>query len=118
MMTYFDDWYLWVLPEHIKSAVSAIAHATGSIGLQLQTGKTQIWAGNCTQALENDLQQFVTVRLSCLGGHLKIQGYQEDAAIELGNEQTMMTNTTMICQRLADNINELCQAGLKKANGQ
>ena len=28
-----------------------------------------------------------------------------------------MTNTTKRCQRLADNINELCQAGLKKQTG-
>lgn len=117
MMTYLDDWYLWVLPEHIKAAASAIAHATGSIELQLQSGKTQIWVGNCNNTLDSDLQQFVTAMLSCLGGHLKIQGDQEDAAIELGNEQTMMTKTTMVCQSLAGNINELCQAGLKKQAG-
>lgn len=117
MMTYLDDWYLWRLPEHIKSGVSAIEHATGSIGLQLQTGKTQIWAGNCAKTLDNDLQTHVTVRLSCLGGHLKIQGDHEDAAIELGNEQTMMANPAMRCQRLADNINELCQAGPKQQTG-
>ena len=117
MMTYLDDWYMWVLPGHKKSAINAIEHATGSIGLQLQTGKAQIWAGNCKQTLDNDLQKFVTVRWSCLGGHLKIHGGHEDAAIELGHEQTMIANTTMMFQRLADNINELCQAGLKQQTG-
>lgn len=91
MMIYLVDWYLWVLPEHIKAAVSAIEHATGSIVLQLQTSNTQIWVGNCNKTLDSDSQQFVTVRLSSLGGHLKIQGDQADATIELGNAHTMMT---------------------------
>lgn len=50
-------------------------------------------------------------------GDLKKHGDHEDAAIELGNEQTMMAKTTMRCQMLVDISNELCQAGLKKQTG-
>ena len=47
MMTYLDDGYLWVMPEQAKGSVSTIEHATGSIGLELQTGNTQIRLGVC-----------------------------------------------------------------------
>ena len=68
MMTYLDDGYVWVVPEQIKGPVSALEHATGSIGLELQTSKTQNWLGNCKKALDHDMHKFVTPRLNCLGG--------------------------------------------------
>ena len=63
--------------------------ATRSVNLELQPSKIQVWRAPCPDPIPPELQDKVKLSLSCLGGHLQIQGDIEPGHIILGEQASM-----------------------------
>ena len=73
---------------------------TRSVNLELQPSKIQVWRASCPDAIPPELRDIVKLALSCLGGHLQIQGDIEPSPVVLGG-QASMVKTTQRFQRIA-----------------
>ena len=82
----------------------------GSVNLELQPSKIQVWRASCRDSFLPELQDKVKLTLSCLGGHLQ-QGDIESSPIVLG-EQASMEKTTQRFQRIATTLADLNAEGL------
>ena len=78
LYTYLDDWYLWIIPTHISTALDIIQRQSAQLNLELQKTKIQIWRANCQEIIDEQYASITKSTMNCLGGHLKIQGDAED----------------------------------------
>ena len=104
-------WYLWIKLQYLLEIFALMAAATRSVNLELQRSKIQVWRASCPDPIPQELHDQVKPTLSCLGGHLRIQGYIEPSPIVLG-EQATMVKTTQRFQRVATTLAELNAEGL------
>ena len=111
LFAYLDDWYLWIKPQYLLETLAVIAAATRSVNLELQPSKIQVWRASCQDPIPQELHDKIELTLSCLGGHLQIQGNMEPSPIVLG-EQATMEKTTQRFQRIANTLAELYAEGL------
>lgn len=111
LFAYLDDWYLWIKPQYILQTFAVITTATRAINLAIQATKTQVWKGSCQDPIPPEFQDKVTLTLSCLGGHLQIQGDTEPSPVVLG-EQATMEKTTQRFQKIATTLAGLNAEGL------
>ena len=70
-----------------------------------------MWRASCQDPIPPELQDKVTLTLSCLGGHLQIHGDIEPSPAVLG-EQATMEKTTQRFQRIATTLADLNAEGL------
>ena len=103
--------YLWIKPHCLLQTIAIITASTSSVNLALQTTKTQIWKGSCQDPIPLELQDKVTLTLSCLGGHQQIHGNTEPSLVVLG-EQATMEKTTQRFQKIATTLADLNAEGL------
>ena len=88
LVTYMDDWYLWIKPQYLLQTIAIITAATRSVNLALQSTKTQVWKSSCQDPTPPGFQEKVTLTLSCLGGHVQIHGDTEPSPVVLGEQTT------------------------------
>ena len=111
LFAYLDDWYLRIKPQYLLQTIAIITAATRSVNLALQFTKTQVWDGSCQDPIPPEFQDKVTLTLSCLGGHLQIDGDTEPSPVVLG-EETAMEKTTQRFQKMATTLADLNAEGL------
>ena len=105
------DWYLCIKPHCLNYALVLISAATRSLNLELRPSKIQVWMASCPDAIFQELLDKVIPTLSCLGGHLHIQGDSEPSPVVLG-EQATMEKTTRRFRDSASIFAELTAEGL------
>ena len=111
LFAYMDDWYLWIKPQCLLQTIAEITAATRSVNLALQSTKTQVWNGSCEDPIPPEFQDKVTLRLTCLRGHLQIHGDTKPSPVVLG-EQTTMEKATQRFQKIATTLADLNAEGL------
>ena len=114
MHLYIDDWYIWIRPAAIPAAITRISNAIKPLGLSLETNKLQIWSASCTAPIPAPYNAVAAPTMTCLGGHLRIQGDNESAAVHLGPEDQSLEKAINRLDTIAASIATLCQHGLKK----
>ena len=102
---------MWIKPRYLLQTSALITAATRSVNLQLQPSKVQIWKASCQDPIHPELQDKVTLTLSCLGGHLQTHGDTEPSPVVLG-EQATMEKTTQRFQKIATTLADLNAEGL------
>ena len=106
-----DDWYVWIKPQYLLQTFALTTAATGSVNLELQPSKVQIWKPSCQDPPSPESQDKVRLTLSCLGGLLQIHNDIEPSTVVLG-EQASMEKTTQRLQRIAATLADLNAEGL------
>ena len=114
MHLYIDDWYVWIRPEAIPAAIAHISNAIRPLGLSLETNKLQVWSASCTAPIPAPYNAVAAPTMTCLGGHLRIQGDSEPAAAHLGPDDRSLEKAINRLDTIAASIATLCQHGLKK----
>ena len=114
MHLYIDDWYIWIRPAAIPAAIERISEAIRPLGLSLETTKLQIWSATCTAPIPAPFHTIAAPTMTCLGGHLRIQGDSEPAAAHLGPDDRSLDKAINRLDTIAASIATLCQHGLKK----
>ena len=102
-----DDWYLWIRPTCINVALQNIKTQITQINLELRPNKNQMWKTECEHPIGPEYHNIVKPTMNCLGGHLRIQGDNENSPIEFGNESQDMQKTRNILQELVSTLREL-----------
>ena len=111
LFAYLDDWYLWIKPECLLQTIAVITAATRSVNLALRSTQTQVWKGSCQDPIPPEFRDKVRLTLSCLGGHLQIQGDTDPSPVVLG-EQATMEKTIQRFQKIATTFADLNAEGL------
>ena len=83
LFAHLDDWNIWIHSTYCRHFALMVA-AARSVNLELQQSKSQVWRASCPDPIPPELRDKVKLALSCLGGHLQIQGDIEPSPIVLG----------------------------------
>ena len=102
---------LWIKPQCLNDALVLIAAATKSVNLEIQPSKIQVWRVSCPDPVPQAFLNKVKPTLTCLGGHLHIQGDSEPSPVVLGEQATVEKNTQRF-RAIASTLAELNVQGL------
>ena len=100
LFAYLDGWNIWIKQQYLLQTFALMVTATRPVNLELQSSKIQVWRASCPDTIPPELRDKVKLTLSCLGGHLHIQGNIEPSPIVQG-EQASTVKTTQSFQRIA-----------------